>query len=60
MRENLLFCVAVGQIAAHDYWVSVVALGRYLEFSDSRKDAKGRGVRPLTDRTESPVLAERR
>ena len=41
MRENLLFCVAVDQIAAHDYWVSVVALGRYLEFSDSRKDAKG-------------------
>jgi nitroimidazol reductase NimA-like FMN-containing flavoprotein (pyridoxamine 5'-phosphate oxidase superfamily) len=42
MRENPLVCVEVDEIVAHDHWVSVVALGRYLEFSNSPKDAKGR------------------
>ena len=42
MRENPLVCVEVDEIVAHDDWVSVVALGRYLEFSNSPKDAKGR------------------
>ena len=41
MRENPLVCVEVDQIVAHDSGVSIVALGRYLEFSDSPKDAKG-------------------
>jgi nitroimidazol reductase NimA-like FMN-containing flavoprotein (pyridoxamine 5'-phosphate oxidase superfamily) len=38
MRENPLVCVEVDEIAAHDDWVSVVALGHYLEFS---KDSEG-------------------
>lgn len=41
MRENPLVCVEVDEIAAHDNWVSVVALGHYLEFSNSPEDAKG-------------------
>jgi uncharacterized protein len=42
MRENPLVCVEADQIVAHDYWVRVVALGHYLEFSNSPKAAKGR------------------
>ena len=41
MRENPLVCVEVDEIAAHDNWVSVVALGHYLEFSNAPEDAKG-------------------
>jgi uncharacterized protein len=41
MRENPLVCVEVDEIAAHDNWVSVVAFGQYLEFSNSPEDAKG-------------------
>jgi uncharacterized protein len=41
MRENPLVCVEVDEIVAHDNWVSVVALGHYLEFSNSPEDAKG-------------------
>jgi uncharacterized protein len=54
MRENPLVCVEADEILAHDRWVSVVALGHYLEFSNTPKDAKGReyvrsliGRRPL-------------
>jgi nitroimidazol reductase NimA-like FMN-containing flavoprotein (pyridoxamine 5'-phosphate oxidase superfamily) len=32
MRENPLVCVEVDEIVAHDNWLSVVALGHYLEF----------------------------
>jgi uncharacterized protein len=42
MRENPLVCVEVDEIRAHDNWVSVVALGHYLEISKTSKDAKGR------------------
>jgi nitroimidazol reductase NimA-like FMN-containing flavoprotein (pyridoxamine 5'-phosphate oxidase superfamily) len=41
MRENPLVCVEVDEIVAHDNWVSVVAFGHYLEFSNSPEDAKG-------------------
>jgi uncharacterized protein len=51
MRENPLVCVEVDEIIAHDNWVSVVAFGRYLEFSNSAKDAKGREhVRSLIEK----------
>jgi uncharacterized protein len=41
MRQNPLVCVEVDEIVSHDNWLSVVALGQYLEFSNSPKDAKG-------------------
>jgi nitroimidazol reductase NimA-like FMN-containing flavoprotein (pyridoxamine 5'-phosphate oxidase superfamily) len=41
MRANPLVCVEVDEIAAHDQWVSVVAFGRYEEFSGGDPD-KGR------------------
>jgi nitroimidazol reductase NimA-like FMN-containing flavoprotein (pyridoxamine 5'-phosphate oxidase superfamily) len=48
MRQNPLVCVEVDEIVAHDNWMSVIALGHYLEFSNSPKGAKGRGyVRSL-------------
>ena len=51
MRENPLVCVEVDEIVAHDHWVSVVALGHYLEFSNSPKDAKGQAyARSLIER----------
>jgi uncharacterized protein len=51
MRENPLVCVEVDEIVAHDNWVSVVALGHYLEFSNSRKDVKAREyIRSLIER----------
>jgi nitroimidazol reductase NimA-like FMN-containing flavoprotein (pyridoxamine 5'-phosphate oxidase superfamily) len=51
MRENPLVCIEVDEILAHDNWVSVVALGHYLEFSNAPKDAKGREyVRSLIEK----------
>jgi nitroimidazol reductase NimA-like FMN-containing flavoprotein (pyridoxamine 5'-phosphate oxidase superfamily) len=51
MRENPLVCIEVDEILAHDNWVSVVALGHYLEFSSAPKDAKGREyVRSLIEK----------
>jgi nitroimidazol reductase NimA-like FMN-containing flavoprotein (pyridoxamine 5'-phosphate oxidase superfamily) len=38
MRENPLVCVEADEIAAHDEWVSVVAVGHYLEFSKDSED----------------------
>jgi uncharacterized protein len=51
MRENPLVCVEVDEILAHDNWVSVVALGHYLEISNAPKDAQGRKyVRSLIEK----------
>lgn len=51
MRENPLVCVEVDEIVAHNDWLSVVALGHYLEFSNAAKDAKGREyVRSLIEK----------
>jgi uncharacterized protein len=51
MRENPLVCVEVDEIVAHNDWLSVVALGHYLEFSNAPKDAKGREyVRSLIEK----------
>jgi nitroimidazol reductase NimA-like FMN-containing flavoprotein (pyridoxamine 5'-phosphate oxidase superfamily) len=35
MRANPLVCVEVDEIAAHDQWVSVIALGRYEELPET-------------------------
>jgi len=44
MRENPLVCVEADEIVAHDNWVSVVADGHYLEFSNSPKTRKARST----------------
>ncbi|MGL4554183.1 MAG: pyridoxamine 5'-phosphate oxidase family protein [Gemmataceae bacterium] len=35
MRANPLVCVEVDEVAAHDRWVSVIALGRFEELPDA-------------------------
>ena len=42
MRENPLVCVEADEIRAHDSWESVVALGRYVEISNTAGGAKAR------------------
>jgi nitroimidazol reductase NimA-like FMN-containing flavoprotein (pyridoxamine 5'-phosphate oxidase superfamily) len=41
MRENPLVCLEADEIHAHDDWVSVIALGRYVEIPNTEEDRKG-------------------
>ena len=43
MRANPLVCVEVDEIAAHDQWVSVIAVGRYEEIPET---PEGDGAHP--------------
>ena len=60
-REKLHYLNTVPIRLAHDRWVSVVALGHYLEFSNSPKDAKGReyarSLMKTTRRSMSSVVS---
>ena len=42
MRENPLVCVQTDEIRAHDDWRSVVALGRYVEISNTKENRESR------------------
>jgi len=41
MRENPLVCLEADEIHAHDDWVTVIALGRYVEIPNTEEGRKG-------------------
>jgi nitroimidazol reductase NimA-like FMN-containing flavoprotein (pyridoxamine 5'-phosphate oxidase superfamily) len=42
MRENPLVCLEADEVRAHDDWVSVIVMGRYLEIPNTREHATNR------------------
>jgi nitroimidazol reductase NimA-like FMN-containing flavoprotein (pyridoxamine 5'-phosphate oxidase superfamily) len=46
MRANPLVCVEVDEVAAHDQWVSVIAIGRYEELPETPGSDGARGRAP--------------
>lgn len=41
MRENPLVCVEIDEIRAHDDWISIVVLGKYVEIPNDEANRKG-------------------
>ena len=56
MRANPLVCVEVDEIAAHDQWVSVIAIGRYEELPETPVSESSRLRAPDRPRQASEAM----